>query len=48
MEKLEISSEVIQAVLNSLLKQEAVQLYIAIIQEIEKNKKLEQSVEEAS
>lgn len=36
--KIEVREEVLNAILNSLLKQEAVQLYIALIKEIEECK----------
>lgn len=41
--KIEVREEVLNAILNSLLKQEAVQLYIALMQEIERNKNPKES-----
>lgn len=38
MEKVELSQDLINAILNSLLKQESVQLYIVLLQELEKCK----------
>lgn len=40
--KIEIREEVLNAIINSLLKQEAVQLYIALMEEIQKAKKVEE------